>query len=484
MTACKQKLEKYLLAILRRVMHLELPQKWMQQLGRISGTALDDISPTGLDCIVEMSLETLSSGSQAAPHLLSLLSASLSHLLQRPKSEEDKVFSIAKVHNVIKRLCETPWPTHLIHAIVMHLHNAGLPEAILETVTAAVSGMCATVDTQFLPDAVHGLLTLPSATTVTHIHAVCELMSQRRERAGCAEAKQELAVAEAELLQRVIDLFAREKLLTNQWLKAFKAEQRPSQFALSLTVMLAGSSRTAAAAMDAVKAVLSGSLKHAEAIRGSAWLQRLPCGQGCTPQELAVLLFETVRDAREGLAAQLTQLGFHLLAAAKLKNVDVASMNVVTDRHDEWLQWWSDCAPASVQLCLAGVALLDQVRSGESRPGLGMYQGGHRISDSLALWNSLRSLPMQVARCHKVHIEPILEHICTQLVGGTCVEAVLQYLLVLRCIFVAHEEELAAHVPAVQVRSTMHGCHWCCHLARIDWLVMLNAFGERLNYCQ
>lgn len=367
MTACKQKLEKYLLAILRRVMHLDIPQKWMQQLGRISGTALDDVSPTGLDSIVEISLETLSSGSPVAPHLLGLLSASLSHLLHRPKSEEDKLLSTAKVHNVVKRLCETPWPSQLIHAIVMHLHNAGLPESILETVTVAVSRMCATVDAQFLPDAVHGLLTLPSATNVSHIYAVCGLMSDRRENAASAEAKQELAAAETELLQRVIDLFAREKSLTNQWLKAFKAEQRPSQFALSLTLMLAGNSRIAGAALDAVKVVLSSSLKHAEATRSSSWLQTLPCGQGFAPQELAVLLFTTARDAHEGLAAQLTQLGFHLLAAAKLKNVDAASLETVMQDQYEGLQWWGDCSCAgaiapSAQLCLAGVALLDQVR--------------------------------------------------------------------------------------------------------------------------
>lgn len=361
MTACKQRLEKYLLAILRRVKHLEVPETWMQQLGRISGTALDDISATGLDCIIEMSLEALASGSQATPHLLGLLSASLSHLLRRPKTEEDRVFSTAKVHNVVKRLCEIPWPSHLIHTIVMHLRNAGLPDPIVETATSAVSSMCAAVDTEFLPEAIHGLLTLPSATTVAHINAVCALMAARRASASSATAVQALAAAEAKTLQRVVDLFACEKSLTNQWLKAFKAEQQPTQFGVSLTLMLAGCSRAGAAAFDAVKAVLTSSLKHAEEVASSPWLQDLPCGQGLIPQELAELLFATVSAACDGLAAQLTQLGFHLASSGKLKNVAVEAMQTISREQYEGLQWWGDGSPPSAQLCLAGVALLDQV---------------------------------------------------------------------------------------------------------------------------
>eukprot|EP00892_Ulva_mutabilis_P006806 jgi/Ulvmu1/4498/UM002_0224.1 len=415
MTACKHKLEKYLLAILRRVKHLEVPDRWMQQLGRISGTALEDISPTGLESIADMSLEALSSGSQAAPHLLGLLSASLSHLLRRPKTEEEKVYSTAKVHNVIKRLCETPWPSHLIQAIVMHLRNAGLPEAIIQTASAAVSSMCATVEPEYLSEAIYGLLTLPSTATVTHINSVCVLMATRRADVASATDRQALAAAEAATLQRVVDLFAIEKSLTNQWLKAFKAEQRPTQFAVSLTLMLAGGSRAGAGAFDAVKAVLMSSLKHAEAAAGSPWLQSLPCDQGFVPQELAELLFATVRDANEGLAAQLTQLGFHLAGSAKLKQVAVETLESVSQEQYEGLQWWGNSAAPSAQLCLAGVALLDQV-----------------------------------ARFHTVHVEPILEHLCAQLVGGTAVEAVLQYLLILRCVFGAQDQALSAHVPAVQ----------------------------------
>lgn len=361
MTACKQKLEKYLLAILRRVKQIEIPDKWMQQLGRISGTALDDISSTGLDCIIEMSLEALASSSQAAPHLLGLLSASLSHLLRRPKSEEDKAFSTAKVHNVVKRLCETPWPSHLIHAIVIHLRNAGLPSAIVDTTTSAVSSMCATIEPEFLPETVYGLLTLPSSTTVAHINCVCALMTARRGGATLPEARLALAAAEAETLQRMVDLFAREKSLTTQWLKAFKAEQRPSQFAVSLTLMLAGSSRTGGQAFDAIRAVLGSSLKHAEAMSSSSWLQALPCSQGVMPQELAELLFGAVRDANNQLAAQLTHLGFHLAGSANLKNVDVESLVVASQEEYVGLQWWGARASPSAQMCLAGVALLDQV---------------------------------------------------------------------------------------------------------------------------
>lgn len=362
MSACQQKLEKYLLAILHRVKALQLPVKWMQQLGRISGSALDEMSSAGLETIIEISIEALSSGSQAASHLLGLLSASFSHLLQRPKTEEDKMLSSAKVHNAVKRMCQIPWPSHLIQDIVSHLHRAGLPEPILETVSTAVSGMCAIVDTDCLPDAVHGLLKLPSATTVKHIYTVCEIMSNRHSTANSPEAIRELAVAEMELLQRVIDLFAREKLLTSQWLKAFKAEQRPSRFALSLTVMLSGNSRTSATALDAVKVILSSCLKDAESTRCSAWLQSLPCRQGFSPKEVAVLLFQTARDAHGGLAEQLAQVGFHLLAGAKLKNVDVASMESVVIDEYEGLPWWNESSATTTQaLCLAGVALLDQV---------------------------------------------------------------------------------------------------------------------------
>ena len=59
---------------------------------------------------------------------------------------------------------------------------------------------------------------------------------------------------------------------------------------------------------------------------------------------------------------------------------------------------------------------------------------------------------LQVAQFHESYIEPILEHLCTQLLGGTGVESVLQYLLILRCIFMSQEAELAARMPAVQVR--------------------------------
>lgn len=58
---------------------------------------------------------------------------------------------------------------------------------------------------------------------------------------------------------------------------------------------------------------------------------------------------------------------------------------------------------------------------------------------------------MQVARYHKERLESILEHTCTQLVGGTSIESVLQYLLVLRCIFASQQDELSEHLPAVQV---------------------------------
>lgn len=84
-------------------------------------------------------------------------------------------------------------------------------------------------------------------------------------------------------------------------------------------------------ALDGIKAVLVHSLKHAEAMRGSsAWLQALACSQVVMPHELVELLFGSVQDASDGMAAELTHLDFHLASSANLKNRDVRSPVVTT----------------------------------------------------------------------------------------------------------------------------------------------------------
>ena len=59
---------------------------------------------------------------------------------------------------------------------------------------------------------------------------------------------------------------------------------------------------------------------------------------------------------------------------------------------------------------------------------------------------------MQVVRCHKGGVEPLLEQLGRHLVAAPGLTAVLPHLLLLRLLVDNHSATLADHVPAVKVR--------------------------------
>jgi hypothetical protein len=288
----------------------------------------------------------------------------LSHVIQPQTDADADLLETMKVREAFKRLCDMPWPPALAASIVSAFRSAHLPQEHIEVLMTAAYNVCGSLPPEDLADTAYAMLTLPATPNTQHLATVCKLFTELKESAAAAELGdlEQVNIAQSAFLFKVKALFSRDKHLANQWFKAFKGLRKLDSFALSLTLTIVAVNRSSAAALDALKKAFSTILKNGETLEQSSWLASLPCEQLTARMELARTLHDVVNSADEHLATQLVQLGFHLMASGKLKQVQLASLRRVEADDYSGLSWYDVPCGVPAKLALSGVAILEQVR--------------------------------------------------------------------------------------------------------------------------
>jgi hypothetical protein len=326
---------------------------------RFAAQSLSDFA--GLITVAEMALHALEIEAPETPHMLNLLSVSISHLLTRGATKQEKMLLDAQVQGLLKRLCATKWPAAQIKALLSSLRSAHMTEDLTATVLAAAHVACASLkraDDKHLADAVQSMLALPSAVTCQHLKSVCKLMTDRSRQDSNNDAS--MHSAEAAVLGKVVGVLARDKRLANAWIKSCRSDECHSQFSMSLLIMLVSVNRSSSAALEALKGLISSALASEEELQASKWLSLPSCKQPASARSLAVLLHGVSKSQNVDLVTQLLQLARHLLASGKGKTTSISAFQHVESEDYTGLQWWGAPIGAS-SLHAAGAALLEQV---------------------------------------------------------------------------------------------------------------------------
>jgi hypothetical protein len=365
MSTCQERLEAYMLAILGRIVADPSFSPHSQLICRLAKNALDGVGQNCSNIVIGLALDAVSKQAQVAPLLIDLLPVALGHICHGSSDADESALRNARAQEVVKRLCSLKWPDHLTPAILVALRDVKLTQSQEQQVLQAALTVCSRMAAEHLAAAAYQTMMLPcSASPVPKLQALCQLMDDHRVEAsvkGPAHVSQVLA-AQGELLSKLNTLFTRDKMLTNGWLKDFKRGKPSSVTAFALTVNIVAISRSSAVALDALKAVITNALKHIKELEGSPWLAHLSGTFSTALRSLGMLMLAVVKSADAQLAPTLVQVAMHLISAGKLKGVSIGQLTIQqNDAEYSGLQWWTVPCPSSARLCLAGVALLDQV---------------------------------------------------------------------------------------------------------------------------
>ena len=364
MATCQERLERYMLAILTRIIACGAYAPFSPLICRVAKQALSGVGEECSCAVIDHILQAISKKAAVAPLLVDLLPVALGQLCHGSADGEDSLLRQAKAQQVVSKLCALKWPGHLTAPLLAALRSVQLtPQQEQQLLTAAFEA-CSSIAVEYLAASAYEALLLSSGgTPVPRLQAVCEIVDSHREDAAAQGSTAAVAVlaAQAELLTELLALFARDKAVANAWLKEFKRSRAASVTAFALTVGTASIARCAAAALDALKCVVLNVLKHVEALDASSWLSQLSGGHGAELRSLAQLTHFVVAGSDAALAPTIVQVAMHLIVAGKLKDIDVTALRHVDGKGYTGLAWWEVTCSSAARLCLVGVALLEQV---------------------------------------------------------------------------------------------------------------------------
>ena len=369
MATCQERLQIYLVAVMDRLVKDDAFAPYAPIVCRVATSAMTGV---GQDCcsqVVDLVMQAIALQAGAVSHLLSLLPVALSQLSAAGGTASDAdsaVLRQAKTQQTVSKLCALAWPAPLVAPILTALRNVSVPAAQEQLLTDKAFKACAKLGPEQIAEAAMSAALLAGPNiSVTRITSVCTLLDTL-----CAEAfskgnekRATMQHAQADLIKKLQSQLVKDKTAASAWLKAYKTCQPASAAALALTASLASTSKFAAPALEAVKGSLLHVLKHNEALQTSLWLAEINSATCSSLQPTAALLQSVAQVPGETCARALLQAATHLMGAAKLKDVELASLQELSQLDGGGLQWWTvDCSIAS-KLCLAGVALLDLVRT-------------------------------------------------------------------------------------------------------------------------
>jgi FANCI solenoid 1 len=372
MNTCQERLQAYMVAVMQRI-RSEAFARFAALVCRVAKSAMAAVGQDCASAVIDHVLHAIAAQAPAASLLIELLPVALSQLCRGCQDADDAELRQAKAQQTLTKLCTLPWPAHLVTPILAALRGVQVNPQQEQQLSKAAFKACARIGPEYLADAAyHAVMLSPSSAPVPRLQGLCQLLDDHRARASAGEAARQSAVstAHAELLCKLETLLSRDKTMASSWLKEFKKSRATSVTALALTVTAVGISRSSAAALDAIKGVMLSALKHAEAVQASSWLSELHGDHRGALKQLADVLQAVVQQADESAARSLVQVGLHLMAAGKLKDVDVANLVPSQGEGGAQLEWWTVPASSAARLCLAGVALLGQVRYSCARPAL------------------------------------------------------------------------------------------------------------------
>lgn len=370
MATCRARLEQFLLATIARLAKDDGFEPHAASICRVAVGALDGVSVGHLDAVVALALDAVAAQAAAAPHIFALVPAALGHMAQGSGGASSDVLCTAKVQDIIRRLASLTWPPPLASTIIATMRNLALSPAQEQLVIQAAFKRCAALDHDLLADAAFQALLLPcTPSPQPKLDALCDLFTLRQHQAAAAQAdngdSDGLAgfhAAQNKLLLQLRTLFTRDKALCTLWLKELKKARRVTGIALAITTSLVEISRAAAGALDAIKAAMVTQLRHAEMLEESGWLAALHAGHAATLRDLQGVAHDAVQHADERMAPLYVQVGAHLVLAGKLKAARMGALEFGDCGAHVGVVWCTAAGGAAARLCLAGVAMLEQVR--------------------------------------------------------------------------------------------------------------------------
>jgi hypothetical protein len=362
MKSCESKLSSYLAATLRAILAQPDFVAHVQLVFRVAVHALDGVDETCSGSIIDLILSAVSQDAACAPLFIQLLPVVLGRLLGLEGTEKT-VLQAARAQEAIERLCTMPWPGSLAHLILTSLKRVLLSAAQEQLLVQAGLQACESASSEYFARIAHATVALNDAqAAVPTLNALCRIMDAQQGDATAASRTNGMAAAHGELRAQLISMFTRDKSLTNNWLKEVKRKLPSSQAALALTIGIGSVPRSCNAAFDALKSSLLAFLKEAETIEASMWLTQLKQNSSTTScRTLSSIgrLFQSVAASDATLALPLMQTAMHIISSGSLKGCSVAQLGSCAG--ERGFEWWRVKGPPACRLCLAGIALLEQV---------------------------------------------------------------------------------------------------------------------------